>query len=101
MAERKMLLAGNAESYLCRCIVSLRHLTGTLQRKYFGAFMASHPVPPPSSDSLDEQPLSYEEGWALFDSLRGILKEDFAKLGGVKEYLRELHEDGDEDLDGK
>lgn len=53
--------------------------------------MASHPNPPAPPD-LDEKPLSYEEGWALFDSLYGILKEDYAKLGGSEEFHRKERE---------
>jgi hypothetical protein len=53
--------------------------------------MASHPIPP-ATPELDETPLSYEEGWALARSMRGILKESYAKLGGAEEYHRKERE---------
>jgi hypothetical protein len=62
--------------------------------------MASHPNPPVSSapieSELDEKPLSYEGGWALFESLRGTLKESYAKLGGAEDYHRKEREEWSE-----
>jgi hypothetical protein len=60
--------------------------------------MASHHIPPPTPE-LDEKPLTYEEGWALFRSLRGILKESYAKLGGAEEYHRKEREAWNEGAD--
>jgi len=60
--------------------------------------MATNPIPPSTSE-LDEKPLSYEEGWALARSMRGILKESYAKLGGAKEYHRKERESWDEGSD--
>jgi hypothetical protein len=60
--------------------------------------MASHPIPPSSTEpGLDERPLTYEEDWALCISMRGILKDDYAKLGGAEEYHRKERESWDED----
>ncbi len=53
--------------------------------------MASHPIPPATTDS-QERRLTREEGWELFESLRGILKESYAKLGGAEEYHRKERE---------
>jgi hypothetical protein len=43
--------------------------------------MASHPIPP-ATPELDEKPLSYEEGWALFWTLEGSMKGWFPEEGG-------------------
>jgi hypothetical protein len=47
--------------------------------------MASQPV-------LPEQPLTREQGWELFASLRGVLKESYARLGGAEKVHREERE---------
>jgi hypothetical protein len=44
--------------------------------------MASHPVTLATTE-LDEKPLSYEEGWALFDSLYGSMKGWLPEDGGA------------------
>jgi hypothetical protein len=44
--------------------------------------MASSPIPP-STPEIDEKPLSYEEGWALFDTLYGSMKGWFPEEGGA------------------
>jgi len=62
--------------------------------------MASHPIPPATTDS-QERRLTREEGWELFESLRGILKESYAKLGGSEEYHRKERESWDKDSDGE
>ena len=56
--------------------------------------MASHPIPPSSTEpELDEKPLSYEEGWALFWTLEGSMKGWFPEEGGPSEILRKERED--------
>jgi hypothetical protein len=62
--------------------------------------MASHPNSP-ATPELDEKPLSYEEGWALFDSMYGILKEDYVKLGGAEEFHRKEREAWNESSDSE
>ena len=62
--------------------------------------MASHPIPATITDS-QECRLTREEGWELFESLRGILKESYAKLGGSEEYHRKERESWDKDSDGE
>jgi hypothetical protein len=52
--------------------------------------MATHPVPPVVDN--EERPLTREEGWELLHSMRGILKESYAKLGGAEEYHRQERE---------
>ena len=53
--------------------------------------MASHPIQP-APPELDEKPLSYEEGWALFESLYGSMKGWFPEEGGPSEVLRRERE---------
>jgi hypothetical protein len=53
--------------------------------------MASHSIPQPDTDA-QERPLTYDEGWELFESMRGILKDDYAKLGGAAEFHRKERE---------
>jgi len=58
--------------------------------------MASQPnspaIPAPHESELDEKPLTYEEGWALFDSLYGSMKCWFPEEGGPSEILRRERE---------
>jgi hypothetical protein len=58
--------------------------------------MASHPNPPvspaPLESELDEKALSYDDGWALFDSLYGSMSGWFAEEGGPSEILRRERE---------
>ncbi len=50
--------------------------------------MASHPISPsPQQPELDEKPLSYDEGWALFWSLEGSMKDWFPEEGGASGVL--------------
>ena len=62
--------------------------------------MASHPIPAAITDS-QERRLTREEGWELLESMRGILKESYAKLGGSEEYHRKERESWDEDSNGE
>lgn len=60
--------------------------------------MASNPIPQATTEAeLPERPLTREEGWQLARSMRGILKESYAKLGGAEEYHRKERESWDED----
>jgi hypothetical protein len=54
--------------------------------------MASHPIPPTASPDPDEKPLSYEEGWALLESLYGSMKGWFPEEGGPSEVHRRERE---------
>ena len=58
--------------------------------------MASHPIPQATSDA-PEQPLTREEGWQLFQTLRGVLKESYVRLGGAEEFHRHEREAWNED----
>jgi hypothetical protein len=49
----------------------------------------------------EERTLTREEGWELFESLRGILKESYAKLGGAEEYHRKEREAWNEGAEGE
>ena len=62
--------------------------------------MASHPIPPVTTDP-EERPLTREEGWQLLHGMRGILKESYGQLGGAEEYHRKERESWDEDSDGE
>jgi hypothetical protein len=51
--------------------------------------MASHPIPPATTQT-SEQPLTREEGWELLWSLEGSLKDVFPEEGGASAvFLRE------------
>lgn len=46
-----------------------------------------HPIPTRHpAQELDERPLSFEDGWPLYQSRRGIFKENYAKRGSAEEY---------------
>ncbi len=62
--------------------------------------MASQPIPLAMPDT-EERTLTREEGWELFESLRGILKESYAKLGGAEEYHRKEREAWNEGAEGE
>ena len=62
--------------------------------------MASNLIPTATNASEDRS-LTREEGWELLESMRGILKESYAKLGGSEEYHRKERESWDEDSDGE
>ena len=62
--------------------------------------MATNLISATTNDS-QERRLTREEGWEFFESLRGILKESYAKLGGSEEYHRKERESWDEDSDGE
>jgi hypothetical protein len=56
--------------------------------------MASHSILPATNHSeVDEKPLTYEEGWALFWSLEGSMKGWFPEEGGASGVLRKERED--------
>lgn len=48
--------------------------------------MASHPVPPITTEA-DERPLTYEEGWELLWSLEGSMEGWFPEEGGPSGIL--------------
>ncbi len=54
--------------------------------------MASHPIPTTTTDCTEE-PLTADEGWALFWSLDGSMKGWFPEDGGASGALRKEHED--------
>ena len=54
--------------------------------------MATHPNQPLESE-VEEKPLSYEEGWALFWSLEGGMKGWFPEEGGASGIHRKERED--------
>jgi hypothetical protein len=54
--------------------------------------MASHPIPP-ATTARNEEPLTAEEGWALFWSLAGSMKGWFPEDGGPSGVLRKERED--------
>lgn len=53
--------------------------------------MATNPNPSANSGT-PERPLTYEEGWQLLRSVRGILKESYPELGGAEEFHRRERE---------
>lgn len=56
--------------------------------------MASHSIPSPATEAqVDEKPLTYGEGWALFWSLEGSMKGWFPEEGGPSGILRKERED--------
>jgi hypothetical protein len=53
--------------------------------------MSSQPVQP-SEPGAPEPPLSYDEGWDLFESLYGSMQGWFPEEGGPSEVLRRERE---------
>jgi len=53
--------------------------------------MASQPIPPATTEA-HERPLTQEEGWALFWSLEGSMKNMLREEGGPSEVLRKERE---------
>ena len=58
--------------------------------------MATNPIP---DLSPEDRPLTREEGWALFASLRGVLRGMFDEDGGAAEFYRKEREAWNEDCD--
>jgi len=58
--------------------------------------MASQPnspaIPAPYESELDEKPLTYNEGWALFWTLESSMKGWFPEESGPSEILRRERE---------
>ena len=51
--------------------------------------MATNPIP---DISPEERPLTREEGWALFERLRGCMSGWFHEEGGASEFYRKERE---------